>query len=138
MHNLHPVPGGGHTNIYEPGQAIYVPHIDTFWMNTTTMLEYLVCQTTDVVEVETRAENWSVFPNPVSDGAFSIQAPEDVQGMEVLVTDFSGKIVFHAQNIQNQSVVRLNNLAAGVYTIRISDMDHPVRQFSVKKLVLCR
>lgn len=136
LHNLHPVPGGGHTNIYEPSQTAFVPHIDTFWVNATTMLEYLVCQTVGTGDVEARIEDWTLFPNPATGGMFNIQLPQDVVRASVLLTDMSGKIVFQGQSVQNQDVVRTASLPAGMYLVRITDNDNASRQFAVKKLVL--
>ncbi len=136
LHSLRPVPGGGHTNIYD--QAQYKPHRDTFWANATTMMEYLVCATSGAHEVEKWEANWSVFPNPAAEGAFSMQLPDDVRSVAVTVTNVSGKIVFQTKNIQNQSVVRLNELPAGVYTVQIQDLENPARRFAAKKWTLTR
>ncbi|MCE7924403.1 MAG: T9SS C-terminal target domain-containing protein [Haliscomenobacteraceae bacterium CHB4] len=138
LHNLHPVPGGGHTNIYESSQPAYVPHIDTFWVNVTTMLEFLVCQTSAVDEAEHEAENWSAYPNPVVSGVFQIQFPGDIRQASLVMTDLSGKIVFQQHNIQDQGIVRVSGLPAGVYTVRLMDWENERRQFAVKKLVLGR
>lgn len=136
LNSLHTVPGGGHTDIYD--QAQYKAHRDTFWVNATTMMEYLVCKTSSANEVETWEENWSVFPNPATKEAFSIQLPDDVQSVAVTLADFSGKIVFQSKNIQNQSVVRLNDLPTGIYTIQIQDLENPARRFAAKKWTLNR
>lgn len=134
LHNLHTVHGGGHTNIYD--QAQYQPHLDTFWSNVTTMLEYLACQTQDATNEATPAENWSVFPNPTASGSFAVRLPEPVQRAAITLADFSGKIVFQTKNIQNEGVVRLNGLPAGIYSVQISDMGDPARRFATRKLVL--
>jgi predicted esterase len=136
LHNLHPVPGGGHTNIYD--QAQYKPHRDTFWANATTMMEFLVCQTSSVNEEEKWEENWSIFPNPATEGEFSIRLSDNVQRVAVTVADFSGKIIFQSKNIQNQSVVRLSGLPAGIYSIQIKDLENPARRFVAKKWSLMR
>ncbi|HRI58707.1 MAG TPA: T9SS type A sorting domain-containing protein [Saprospiraceae bacterium] len=136
LHNLHPVPGGGHTNIYEPSQTIYVPHIDSFWVNATTMLEYLTCQTVSTHDAQTLIEDWALFPNPATEGIFNIQLPQDVTRATVLLSDMSGKIVFQYQNFQNQGIVRPTSLPAGMYMVRIMDKDNARRQFATKKLVL--
>ena len=136
LHNLHTVPGGGHTNIYEPSQTTYVPHIDTFWTNATTMLEYLVCQTVSTHDAVLLPEDWILYPNPATDGTFHIQLPEDVQHAIVQLADVAGKIVFQGQNIQNQSIVRPGKLPAGIYAVRIIDAGDSRRQFFTKKLVL--
>lgn len=138
LNDLHTVPGGGHTNIYEPSQSIYVPHIDTFWVHATTLLEYLVCQTVGTHQAADLVEDWVLFPNPAADGVFNIQLPESVQQATVILSDLSGKVVFEGQNIQNRSEMRVAGLPAGVYTIRIIDADDTRRQFFTKKLVLGR
>jgi acetyl esterase/lipase len=135
IQNLHPVPGGDHTDIYEQSQ--FKPHVDTFWVNASTMLESLVCAAASATEELKNLEaNWSVFPNPVSNSQFTVRLPERVQRAALSIADFSGKIVFQTKNIQNQGIVRLNGLPAGVYTVQIADMDNPTRLFAGKKLVL--
>ncbi len=138
LHNLHPVPGGDHTNIYEPSQMAFVPHIDTFWVNATTMLEYLVCQTVGTHDAVSLIEDWVLFPNPAPGGVFHIQLPQEVLRAAVLLTDVSGKVVFQSQNIQNQDVILPAGLPAGIYMVSIIDKDNVHRQFATKKLVLSR
>lgn len=134
LNNLYTVPGGGHTNIYE--QAAYRPHLDSFWVKATTMLEFLACATSSPEEVENEEENWSVFPNPTASGSFTVQLPGAVRQVAVTLTDFSGKIVFQNNSLQNQGIVRLNGLPAGIYTLQIADADDPARRFAAKKLVV--
>lgn len=131
------VPGGDHTDIYDPGNAQFVPYVDSFWVNTTTLLEYLVCQTTDASYLENEAENWQVYPNPAAAGdALTLVLPETVRQARVTLTDLSGKEILQAGGIPNGGAIRPGFLPSGVYTIRMQDMDQPSRHFPVKKIVL--
>jgi len=134
LNNLHVVPGGGHTNIYD--QIQYKPHRDTFWVNVTTMLESLVCQTVSADEPGNWDFNWAVFPNPVREGSFTLQFPESVQQVTLNLYDLTGKTVFQTKNIQNRSVIRLNDIPAGIYSIQLFDENDPAHQFAAKKLII--
>ncbi|GAB4499315.1 MAG: hypothetical protein OHK0019_36210 [Saprospiraceae bacterium] len=134
LNNLHVVPGGGHTDIYE--QVQYKPHRDTFWVNVTTMLESLVCQTVSAEEPLEWDFNWAVFPNPVREGSFTLQFPEAVQQVALNLYDLTGKTVFQANNIQNRSAIRLNEIPAGTYSVQIFDVNNPVHLFAAKKLII--
>lgn len=131
------VPGGDHTDIYDPGKAQFVPYVDSFWINTTTMLEYLVCQTVDAPYLENSSENWQVYPNPAAPGeTLTVVLPETIRRASVVLTDISGKAVLQADDLQNPGAIRTGSLPAGIYTIQIRDTDWPSRRFPVKKLAL--
>jgi dienelactone hydrolase len=135
-HRLQTVPGGDHTNIYEPGQPAYVPHVDTFWNFATAMMETLICQTLGTETTGARFEDWSLFPNPAPGGAFTLQLPEDVDRVSVSLSDVSGKIVWQGFDIPNRSLVRSNGVPAGLYIVRVAEAGPTGRLFAVKKLVL--
>ena len=131
------VPGGDHTDIYDPGKAQFVPYVDSFWVNTTTILEYLVCQTTDVHHAQSETENWQIYPNPAKAGEIlTVALPETVRRASFVLTDASGKTVLLADDLQKPGTIRPGSLPAGIYTVQMRDADKPSRHFSAKKLVL--
>lgn len=137
LHDVQTVPGGGHTDIYSAQQAAFVPHVDTFWVKTTTILEYLTCQLVlSNPAVDREAERWSLFPNPATDGTVRIELPSDVQLISVTIADWAGKVVFQSNNIPNQGSLRLNNLPAGVYAVKVHDTNNRSRSFAAQQLVL--
>jgi para-nitrobenzyl esterase len=137
LNSLQTVPNGGHVDIYSAQQAAFVPHIDSFWISATTILEYLTClEGSSSVDIYTSVENWSLFPNPSTDGTFRIQLPTDVQQIAVTITDLSGKVVFQSDNVQNQHTVRLNGVPAGIYAVQVQDVKNSTRRFATQQLVL--
>lgn len=131
------VPGGDHTDVYDPAKTQFVPYVDSFILTATTMLEFLACQGISAApEAAGMAENWLLYPNPVTTGAFTIQLPEATGQVQVTVTDLSGRLILVSNNIRNGQEIRTGNLSAGVYTIRVTDTDDPGRLFQVKKLVI--
>ncbi len=134
LENLHTVPGGGHSDIYEQPQ--FKPHLDTFWVNVTTMLEYLACSTTAAPEVEAARENWSVYPNPATAGAFSLQLPASVRQATVSVSDLSGRPVYRKDGVRNREVIPVTSWPAGMYSVQIADPENPGKRFAAQKLIL--
>jgi len=129
--NLLTVPGAGHSDLYE--QAQWKPYRDTFWVNTTTLLESLTCATVGLTEAAVTFEPWSIFPNPASGEGFRVQLPESETSADLMVFDLLGKIVFQQKNIANQTYVPTNNLPKGVYVVQVL---HPSKRFESKPLVI--
>jgi len=128
--NLLSVPGAGHTNLYE--QAQWKPFIDTFWVNTTTLLEYLTCATVGLTEAATTFEPWSIFPNPSSEG-FRVQLPESETSADLRVFDLLGKLVYQQKNIIDQTDVQTNGLPKGAYMVQLLNSD---KRFELKQLIV--
>src|SRR5690606_40819727 len=59
---------------------------------------------------------FSVYPNP-STGIFNINTSEMVN---IKVVDITGKVVYQAQNVDNNGVVNLSSLQKGVYLMQVS------------------
>lgn len=59
---------------------------------------------------------FSVYPNP-STGIFNINTSEVVN---IKVVDITGKVVYQAQNVDNNGVVNLSSLQKGVYLMQVS------------------
>ncbi len=129
--NLLTVPGAGHTNLYD--QAQWQPYIDTFWVNTTTMLESLSCATVGIDAPISAFEPWGLFPNPTTSEGFTILLPESGITADLVVFDILGKAVFQQQNITNQQFIHLNNLPKGIYAAQIMQ---PGKRFELKQLVI--
>ena len=130
---LETVPGGGHTNTYTDAQ--FVPYVDSFWVQATTLLESLSCAVVDVDEATIAAENWSVFPNPNAGGSFVVQLPVSVQSADLKVSDLMGKTIFEVKNIQNQAVVPMRDMPRGIYMVQIQHPEHPEMRFRAQRLI---
>lgn len=130
--NLLTVPGAGHTDLYE--QAQWKPYIDTFWVNTTTLLESLACATVDAKEPSSvDLEAWSLFPNPASEKGFSVQLPENMGTVDLRVVDLWGKVVYQKPQIMGQQWIQTSHLPKGIYVVQIL---HPGKRFEIKQLVI--
>lgn len=131
--NLLTVPGAGHTNLYD--QPAWQPYMDTFWVNTTTLLESIVCATSSNSTEPVSAEPWAIFPNPSSGAALNIQFPESATSTTLLVFDLAGRIVFQQHNVSNQQPIRLNQLPKGTY---LAQMVQQGKRFEPKVLVVAK
>lgn len=60
--------------------------------------------------------NFSVYPNP-STGIFNISTSEVVK---VNIVDISGKVVYKADALDNNSTINLSSLQAGIYLMNVS------------------
>ncbi|MDX1913295.1 MAG: alpha/beta hydrolase fold domain-containing protein [Saprospiraceae bacterium] len=127
---LHTAPGAGHTNLYD--QAAWQPHIDTFWVNTSTLLESLVCTASGVGVNEIAETPWKLFPNPVGDAAFTLQFPAEITGVDVLLYDLAGKLVMRQNRVASQSGISVASLLPGTYIVQLI---HPERHFAPQLLV---
>ncbi len=90
--SLHTVPGGGHTNIYD--NAAYQPHLDTFWVNATTLLESLTCTAVKTEEAALWESNWGISPNPNTGEQFALHLPFSVKTADVQVMNIMGSLVY--------------------------------------------
>ncbi|MFN0013254.1 MAG: T9SS type A sorting domain-containing protein, partial [Saprospiraceae bacterium] len=128
------VTGGGHTNIYD--QAQYAPQLAAFWVQTTTLLEKLACQTVGTDDpAQFSNEPWQVLPNPLTGDAFRLTLPESVQAADVRVYDLMGRTVLLAAQVPNGGTVSASGLPAGVYVVQIIDPQQSSKVFEVKQLV---
>jgi predicted esterase len=128
--DLHTVPGAGHTNLYD--QAVWQPHVDTFWLNATPLLESLVCTSSGVGVTEIQDTPWRLFPNPVGDGLFTIQFPAEITSVDVLLYDLSGKLLMRQHQANAQTGISTAALSPGAYLVQLL---HPERQFAPQFLV---
>ena len=128
------VTGGGHTDIYD--QAQYAPQLAAFWVQTTTLLERLACQTVGTDDpVRFSDEPWQVSPNPLVGEVLRLALPESVQAADVRVYDLMGRTVLLAAQVSSGEVVSTNGLPAGMYLVQIIDPQQPSKVFEVKSLV---
>ena len=131
------VPGGGHIDTYDPAKTQFVPYVDSFWVNTATMLEYLSCQLVAVGDLFDKADNWGIDPNPAASGQVcTLRLPEQVQRAAITLTDFSGKVVARINDLRPAETIRWPALPAGIYSAQLVDMDTPGRLIPAKKIVL--
>lgn len=130
--NLLSVPGAGHTDLYD--QAVWKPYVDSFWVNTTSLLESLTCTTVGTQEVPSFTTPWAVFPNPVLGSAgFTLQLPGSIQTGQLVVYDAMGRIVLEQNAVQNQQTIPTPQLPKGQYWLRIV---HPEYRFEVKPILI--
>ena len=142
---LKKVPGGGHTNIYDPGP--YTAQIDNYWLRATALLEFLTCRADTLPgfvsgAAETLQEDafeWAVYPNPVrqSDPAVFVQLPETLPSVGVVLFDGAGRDIRRVgQASRDQAQISVAGLPAGVYWIKITAGDDRGRVLGTKMLVL--
>lgn len=130
--NLLTVPGAGHTDLYE--QAQWLPYVDSFWVNTSVLLESLTCSTVDTKDVPLVQTPWAVFPNPVANAlGFTLQLPEKAQSSQLLVYDAVGRVVLTQNSVQNQQTISTSQLPKGQYWVRVI---HPEHHFELKSILI--
>ncbi len=132
--SLHTVPGADHTNLYD--DAVYQPHVDTFWVNATALLESLTCATVGVQAPSIVETNWSVSPNPNDGNQVRLHLPLEVKVADVQFLNMLGAVVFQTKNIGDNGLVSIPALAKGVYFIQLTDPNAPAKRFAAKKLVV--
>jgi PKD repeat protein len=59
-----------------------------------------------------------VFPNPVKD-ILTINLDNDYKNASYMIYDMTGKIVSNGNVLNNQTIINVNELAKGVYTLRL-------------------
>lgn len=129
--NLLTVTGAGHTDLYE--QTQWKPFIDSFWVNTTTLLESLTCATVSAQEPVLATEPWALFPNPSQADGFYVQLPQMAGSVDLQIFDAAGKLVRQKAQLNHQSFMPLNNLSGGIYYVQLT---HPTLRFAPKTLVV--
>lgn len=91
-----------------------------------------ICETITGINTNKPSENKvTVFPNPSSNGAFTIQSEGIIK--EVLITDLLGKTVFH-QQVVNASTCSINELGKGTYILSLFDKNN---HQSNNKIIVC-
>jgi para-nitrobenzyl esterase len=132
--SLQPVPGGGHTNIYD--NAAYQPHIDTFWVNATALLESLTCTAVATKEPVSYESNWSVSPNPSIGSDVFLHLPKDVSVADVVLTNGLGQVVYQKRGILENAEIPVATLQKGAYLMQMSSPEFPSRRFAAKYLLI--
>lgn len=59
-----------------------------------------------------------IFPNP-SKGVFNVKVPEELNGCEVKIYDYTGQLIFNGLITSGEHNTDLTGFASGLYTIRI-------------------
>ncbi len=129
---LQTVPGAGHTDLYE--SLLYKPQVDSFWVVASTLLESLTCATTATQNVNA-AENWSVAPNPATDGTIQLTLPTTMQHAEVAAFDALGRTVLPWQKVDQQAALSIASWPVGNYWLQVRDAQMPAQRFVIKQLV---
>jgi alpha-tubulin suppressor-like RCC1 family protein len=85
--------------------------------NTSTLIPVEVaCPTTTAIRFQEAANNFKIFPNPVSD-ILTIRNPTGVSFEKVVITDLTGKKV--REQTGNQSMIDVSQLPTGMYLLQI-------------------
>ncbi len=129
--SFHTVPGGGHTNIYD--NASYQPHIDTFWVNVTTMLEAITCASVSAQSPTSWENDWYVSPNPNVGQQFTLHLPDEVPFADVQLLNLTGQLAFQQNGVSANGQVRLPGLPKGLYLVQLSAKG---KRFAAKRLVI--
>lgn len=79
-------------------------------------------------------DEWSIYPNPSSIGLINIQAPNDIQRFEVLISNTLGQQVYQEKAVlsNNRHTINTSNLNTGVYFITLNANEGK----STKKIVI--
>jgi para-nitrobenzyl esterase len=115
------VPGGGHTDIYNPA-GTYAPYLTTWTVKMTAFMHNLVCGLKPLPTQEIGNESFTFFPNPAYD-EMSLKFSMDTEGsnFEVSVFDALGRSVLALKN-QSISAFRLKKAdvgGAGFYLVKM-------------------
>ena len=81
---------------------------------------------------ENRLLNFSMYPNPVSD-LLNIQLPSASNKAEVVIFDYTGRLVKSKIITLNDGGINVNNLSNGLYLIRVSSNTKVGVQKFIKK-----
>ena len=73
----------------------------------------------------------NIYPNPVSEEIYL--EFENIKIQKIVITDFSGKILFEKNNIQNKESVNVSNFKSGIYFIKIISSEKNYIQKIIKK-----
>ena len=76
--------------------------------------------------------NIKVFPNPSASGIWTIQSTNEWIGSKYELCDVNGRIIY--QGLINNTNMQINaqNLASGIYVLRISNSNNSVNSWLVK------
>lgn len=113
---------GGQTS--EDISNIYAGYynIDIFDANNCYLTQEIFVDFVDLVGKIDQNGDIQIYPNPASDGYFIISFDKLAQGSVIKLIDVSGKIVLEKTLTENKKVkIETNNLASGIYLIRIND-----------------
>lgn len=70
---------------------------------------------------------FSVYPNPVTNGALTVTLPEVGNGVEAVIYDINGSARIKQQLTNLVSNIAVENLNAGVYILKVEGQDDPQR-----------
>jgi hypothetical protein len=85
------------------------------------------------VRGESQDNRVMIYPNPSNDGSVNIMFDDARGNRDVMVSDMSGRVVKQYRNV-TASNMRIDNLQAGVYSIRIANVNDGTQR--VEKLVV--
>ena len=74
----------------------------------------------------------AVYPNPVTD-RLVLRVDNTTTALHYSLTDVNGRTITNDNIVNEQTSIEMNNLAQGIYFVRVSDGDTAVRTFKVVK-----
>lgn len=87
---------------------------------------------TSINTINNISDRVKVYPNP-SNGSFSIELDKSLPVKEIMITNLLGKNIFR-QQINDEKVIDINNLASGSYILSIISKD---MQIINKRIISC-
>lgn len=128
------VEGGGHTNIYDQPQ--YAAQLAAFWVQTTTLLERLICQTVSSEQpLNDISQQWGLYPNPVKGDAIRLELPPGLDYADVRLYSITGQLLMTISRIPSGSDLSLSVLGSGIYAVQILDPLRPEVSFGIHMVV---
>ncbi|HND89326.1 MAG TPA: alpha/beta hydrolase fold domain-containing protein [Saprospiraceae bacterium] len=128
------VEGGGHTNIYE--QTQYAAQLAAFWVQTTTLLERLTCETVGTFDAASVSlEPWACYPNPLVGDQLRLELPASVEQADMRVYDANGRLAILSNGVRSGGMVSFSGLPTGTYLVQVLDPKQPQKIFAPKPVV---
>jgi acetyl esterase/lipase len=115
--SLQTVPGGDHGDIYE--SAVFQPHLDSFWISATTLLEALTCATVSVKDPYFSSSSWSIYPNPSHTGSIRFELPEGLDQADVQIFNVLGELMSSSKGLKNNALLNIQDLPTGTYLVQL-------------------
>jgi len=85
---------------------------------------------TNISNIETPKNNMAIYPNPSSNGKFTLENKETIK--QLTITDISGKIILQHVTSQKKTEIDLSSYANGLYYLKLVDENNNI---TTKKIV---
>lgn len=87
------------------------------------MGQFTVLEPTSIEERSSLStSSFSIYPNPSANKLIQIVTTDPVtEAIDVVIYDYTGKVIFHQENSDADDVLDLRELGSGIYIVEISD-----------------